>query len=107
MTCPRVWLVCLAACLTGAPLPAQQLVGLTVAPTSVRVPIGGVATLEVSVVRRNGVTSRARAGTVRFASSDPIVALVDSAGRVTGRSAGIAVLTVSYETAQRSVPVRL
>ncbi len=101
----RIVLLSIAGCLTVCTLDAQQVVGLTVAPTSVRVAIGGVATLEISTVRRTGVTTRVRVGTVRFASSDTTVAVVDSAGRVTGRSAGIAVLTVSFETVQRTVPV--
>ena len=105
MTRLRVLLCLVLALEISVPLGAQQVVGLTVKPAAVRVAIGATAGLEVSLVRANGVSARPRQGTLRFASSDTLVAAVDSSGRVTGRSAGITVLTVSYETVQRNVPV--
>lgn len=82
---------------------AQQVIGITVSPATVRIPSGGTVKLTIAAVRNNG--SKGPASDARFSSSDTSIASVDSLGRVLGKAPGIVVVNVTVDGLQRSVPV--
>jgi uncharacterized protein YjdB len=84
---------------------AQDVVGIDVAPVSLRMSVGETVKLTVSAFRSDGSKSRFPDGYARFALTDSLVASVDSAGRVVAHAPGTATILVTYASVQRQIPM--
>ena len=88
--------------LGGYHLPAAELAGLKIAPSSVLLPVGQSEALTVSPDPWN-----AKLGEVTFASTDESVATVSEGGVVTGIAGGVCEIVAVCGDLTASVPVRI
>jgi uncharacterized protein YjdB len=100
----HLWRAALVSLVATAAARGQDVTGLVVTPSSVRLRVGESAKLTVAVTRSDGTTAALQEGRAAFALSDRI-ATVDSTGRVTARQPGSGSIQVSYSSFHQKVPI--